>query len=444
MYNFPAPQSFPAQPQKSNSRNLWLIISGLGLAAALCLCIIALVVIFVVVKPFSAKPTPTATPRPTRTPRPTPTPTATPRPTPTLIPTPIQIALLVPLSGPVPSFGFSTRDGALLAIEEWDAKGGVLGMKIVPIVEDSQCTADPAVNAANKVIDQDKVHYIIGEVCSGASIPVSEIANAKGVVQISPISINPRVTTNADGTVKPYTFILPFNDEDQGKAMALFALGTLNAKTAFIMYDQTNDYVKVLAESFEKYFTEAGGQIVGKETYSYADTIFTTALEKVADARPDLVVLPDYYNIANLITRQAKEKGITATFIGGDGWDSPDLDTSAAAGSYFTSHYSPYEERPIVHNFVKSYGEQYKNADGTPKLPDVLAALAYDATNLMLAAIEKAGVDNPVIVKDVLAGMRFEGVTGQITFNQNHTPHKGVFVQQVIDGKIIYIETVIP
>ncbi len=91
----------------------------------------------------------------------------------------LKVAILAPLSGPVPTFGVSTRDGALLAIEEWNAKGGVLGMTIVPIVEDSQCTPDPAVNAANKVIDQDDVHYIIGEVCSKASIPVSEIANAK-------------------------------------------------------------------------------------------------------------------------------------------------------------------------------------------------------------------------------------------------------------------------
>ena len=102
----------------------------------------------------------------------------------------IKIGILSPLSGAHPTFGTSNRDGALLAIEEWNAKGGVLGAKITPVVEDSQCTADPAVNAANKVIDQDKVHYIVGEVCSSASIPVSEIVNAKHVVQISGTSTN--------------------------------------------------------------------------------------------------------------------------------------------------------------------------------------------------------------------------------------------------------------
>jgi branched-chain amino acid transport system substrate-binding protein len=102
----------------------------------------------------------------------------------------IKIAILAPLSGSVPTFGVSTRDGALLALEEWNAKGGVLGKKLEADVQDSQCEADPAVNAANKVIDQDKVHYIVGEVCSKASIPVSEIAVQKNVVQITPTSAN--------------------------------------------------------------------------------------------------------------------------------------------------------------------------------------------------------------------------------------------------------------
>ena len=267
----------------------------------------------------------------------------------------LKIAILAPLSGPVPTFGVSTRDGALQAIEEWNAKGGVLGMKIVPIVEDSQCTPDPAVNAANKVIDQDKVHYIVGEVCSKASIPVSEIANAKGVVQISGTSTNPSVVRDANGNVKPYTFVACYNDDTQGKVMAKFAAETLKAKTAFILYDQANDYVKGLAEFFEKYFTAAGGTIIGKETYTAKDTDFGTILAKVAEANPDLVVLPDYYNIVNLVTKQAKEKGITTPFIGGDGWDSPDLDAVAADGGYFTNHYSPTEARPAVATFVKNY-----------------------------------------------------------------------------------------
>ncbi len=154
----------------------------------------------------------------------------------------------------------------------WLSKNGMpraacWASKIELVVADSQCSADPAVNAANKLIDQDKVKYIVGEVCSSASIPVSEIANPKKVVQISPTSTNPTVTVDKDGNAKPYTFRACFIDPFQGLVMAKFAQGK-GYKTAFIMYDQGNDYVRGLAEAFEKSFTEMGGQIVGKETYT--------------------------------------------------------------------------------------------------------------------------------------------------------------------------------
>jgi len=356
----------------------------------------------------------------------------------------IKVAILAPLSGPVPTFGVSTRDGALMAIDEWNAKGGVLGMKIVPVVEDSQCTPDPAVNAANKVIDQDKVHYIIGEVCSKASIPVSEIVNQKNVVQISPPSTNPSVVRDAAGNVKPYTFVACFNDDTQGKVMAQFAANDLGAKKAFILFDQANDYVKGLAEYFEKYFTEAGGAIAGKETYTATDTDFSAILAKVAEANPDVIVLPDYYNVVNLVSKQAKEKGITAPFIGGDGWDSPDLDTAVAAGGYFTNHYSPAEQRDIVQNFVKKYSETYKDDQGNPRLPDALAALAYDATNMLLKAIEQTGADDAAKVKDTLAKSEFEVVSGKITFDAFHTPIKPVFINKVTDTAVEFFKQIVP
>ncbi|GAP20810.1 ABC transporter substrate-binding protein [Leptolinea tardivitalis] len=356
----------------------------------------------------------------------------------------IKIAILAPLSGPVPTFGLSTKEGATLAVKEWNDKGGVLGKKIVAIVEDSQCTPDPAVNAANKVINQDKVKYIVGEVCSKASIPVSEIANEKKVVQISGTSTNPSVVRDAAGKVKPFTFVACFNDDTQGKVIAKFAKENIKAKTAFIMLDQANDYVKGLAEYFEKYFTADGGTIVGKETYTSKDTDFSTVLAKIAEAKPDVVVLPDYYNIVNLVTKQAKEKGITAPFIGGDGWDSPDLDPKAADGGFFTNHYSPTEDREKVKTFVKNYGEAYKNDKGEPKTPDALAALAYDATNILIEAISKAGEDDATKVADTIAKGKFEAVSGSITFDEFHTPIKPVTVIAVKDGKVTFNSQVMP
>ncbi len=352
----------------------------------------------------------------------------------------IKVAILAPLSGPVPTFGVSTRDGALLAIEEWNARGGVNGMKIVPIVEDSQCTPDPAVNAANKVIDQDGVKFIIGEVCSSASIPISEIANAKKVLQISPTSTNPGVTVGSDGAVKPYTFRACFIDPFQGQVAAKFALDTLKVRTAFIMLDQANDYVRGLAEFFEKSFTEGGGQIVGKETYTGKDTDFSAILSKVAEARPDMVYLPDYYNIVNLVTKQAKEKGLTMPFMGGDGWDSSDLDNAAADGGYFTNHYSSEDTRPEVAAFIKAYGAKYEG-----KVPDALAVLAYDAANILLESIKAAGTaDDTDKVRAAMSAINFNGVSGNVTFDANNNPVKSAVVLQVKDGKVVYNSTVNP
>jgi branched-chain amino acid transport system substrate-binding protein len=357
----------------------------------------------------------------------------------------LKVAVLAPLSGPVPTFGVSTRDGALLAINEWNAKGGVLGMKITPIVEDSQCTPDPAVNAANKVINQDKVHYIIGEVCSKASIPISEIANAAKVIQVSPTSTNTAVTVDKSGATKAYIFRACFIDPFQGKVGATFATSNLKAKKAFIMFDQSNDYVKGLAEAFEATFTQLGGTIVGKESYDGAkDTDFSAILTKVKGAKPDIVYLPDYYNVVNLATKQAKAKGITAPFMGGDGWDSSDLDVKAADGGYYTNHYDASDPRPEVQDFLKAYGAAYKDDKNNAKVPDALAALAYDATNLLLTGIKNAGGDNSDKVKAALEGISFNAVSGKITYDAQHNPIKGAVIIHVKAGQKVFDSFVAP
>ena len=350
----------------------------------------------------------------------------------------VKVALLFPLSGGQVTFGESSRDGVLLAIEEWNAKGGPAGYKIEYSIEDSQCSADPARNAANKV-SSEGIKYILGEVCSSASIPVSEVAEEKGIIQISPTSTNPSVTLKGDGSTKDYVFRACFIDPFQGKVGAKFALDNLSAKTAFILLDQGNDYVRGLAENFEVSFTEGGGTVLGKETYVKEDTDFSAILAKVAEANPDVIYLPDYYNIVNLVLKQAKEKGITAPFVGGDGWDSADLDVAAADGGYFTNHYSPEDTRPIVVDWLKNYGAKYNGA-----VPDALATLAYDAANLMFSAIDKAGTTDTAVVKDILAGIEMEGVSGKITFDEFHNPIKAAVILQVKDGKVTFVDSVAP
>ncbi|MFZ3079555.1 MAG: ABC transporter substrate-binding protein [Bellilinea sp.] len=357
----------------------------------------------------------------------------------------LKVAILAPLSGPVPTFGVSTRDGALLAIEEWNAKGGVNGYTIVPIVEDSQCTPEPAVNAMNKVVDQDGVKFVIGEVCSKATIPISEIGTEKKVIVISGTSTAEAVTVDANGNTKPYTFRACFIDAFQGLVGAKFATEKLGAKTTFIMLDQANDYVKGLAEEFEKNFTAMGGTVVGKESYTAKDTDFSTILAKIAEAKPDVVYLPDYYNIVNLVTKQAKEKGITSAFLGGDGWDSADLDVVAAAGGYFTNHYSPDDPRPEVVNFLAAYGAKYKNDDGTAKVPDALATLAYDAANMLFTAMTTAGtVEDVDKVKTALEGIKIDAVSGAITLDAKHNPVKAAAILAVTAEGVKFEASIAP
>ncbi len=350
----------------------------------------------------------------------------------------LKVAILAPLSGDVATFGASTRDGALLAIEEWNAKGGVLGRQIEAVVEDSQCEAEPAASAANKVISQDQVKFIIGEVCSKASIPVSEIATANKVLQISPTSTNPKVTIDEAGNAKPTVFRACFIDPFQGTVAATFALEKLGAKTAAVLLDQGNDYVRGLAEFFRDAFEKGGGKVVVWETYTAGDTDFTAILTKVKDANPDILYLPDYYSTVNVIAAQANQMGIKAVKMGGDGWDSPQLDKAATAGGFFTNHYAPEDPRPVVQEFVKKYQAKYGS------VPDALAALAYDAANILFQAIQQAGTDDPVKVAQTMEKGTFSVVSGDISFDAQHNPKKCAVLMEVSQDKVSYRDTVCP
>ncbi len=368
---------------------------------------------------------------------------------------PLKIAILAPLSGELAAFGVSTRNGALLAIEEWNARGGVRvaaraggnrsPVEIKAVVEDSQCSPGPAAAAANKVIDKDKVRYIVGEVCSRASIPVSEIANSRGVVQISPSSTHPSVTVDASGNTRRFVFRACCTDTLQGSAGAKFARDRLGARSAFIMRDEANEYATRLAVSFEAAFSRSGGEIVGRESYTAGEADFSKILAKVAEARPDVVYLPDYYNIVNVVSRQARQRGVSARFLGGDGWHSADLDTGAARGSYFTSHYAADSPASDALRFKKAYGGRFTDAKGRPAVPDVLAAYAYDAANLLLQAIASAGVDDPQAVAAVLSRMSYSGPSGRMSgFDPQHNPVKSCLVLAVGESGVRYEATIDP
>ncbi len=346
----------------------------------------------------------------------------------------IKVAKLFPMSGDVKTFGESSSNGVDLAFDEARAEG----WEIETVLGDTKCDAQEAANVANKVINENQVSFILGAVCSSSSIPISEIANPSGVLQISPTSTNPQVTINEDGSNKEFIFRACFLDPFQGEVNASFAINDLEAESAAVLYDVGNDYVKGLAEYYKASFEEMGGEVPIFEAYTKEDTDFSALLTKVADADVDVLFLPDYYNKVNVIAKQAKEKGIEAILQGADGWDSPLLDLEAVDGGYHSNHYSPADPRPIVQNFVANYEAEF----GAP--PDALAALSYDAARVLLQAISEAGSDDPAAVKDALMAIEYEGVAGSIVFNEYGDPQKTAAINHVTGGSIEFVKFVAP
>lgn len=354
----------------------------------------------------------------------------------------LKIGLIAPLTGDVKTFGESVKNGFLLAIEEANQRGGVLGKKIEYVICDDKNDPTEAANAAYKLINQDKINAIIGSVASKASIPVSEICEQSKIVMITPTSTNPKVTVREDGTRKKYIFRACFIDPFQGKVAANFALNNLHAKTAAILYDVGNDYVKGLAEFFKESFEEGGGKVVLFESYQKDDVDFSALLTKLKQLNPDVLFLPDYYTKVGLIAKQARQLGITATLMGGDGWDSPELPKiagEAIEGGYFTNHYSPEDPRKEVQEWVKKYQEKFG------KIPDALATLAYDATILLLTAIQKANSFESEKIREALNEIKeFNTVSGKIIFDENGNPIKDAVVMQYRNGKARYVTTIRP
>ncbi len=353
----------------------------------------------------------------------------------------IKIGLITPLSGDVKTFGESVRNAFEIAVAEANAAGGVAGMKIVPFVVDDRNDPTEAANAANLLINQDRVKAIVGSVTSKTTIPVSDLAQTYKIPTITPSATNPKVTV-ADGKRKDYMFRACYTDSFQGAVMAKFSRETLKAGTAAVLYDAGNDYSKGIAEVFRDTFAKMGGTVAAYESYGKDDVDFSALLTKIKAAGPDVLFLPDYYNKVGLIAKQVREKGLKATLVGPDGWDSPDLVKvagSAIEGGYFSNHYSPEDTRPEVVAWVAKYKAKYGQT------PDALGTLAYDAANLLFDAIRKANSDDPTKIKDALAAIKgFKGVTGQFTIDRNGDPVKSAVILRMENGKQKFLTVVNP
>jgi len=353
----------------------------------------------------------------------------------------IKIGLITPLSGDVKTFGESVRNSFLIAVEEANARGGVAGMTITYVVQDDKNDATEAANVANLLVNQQRVKAIVGSVTSKTTIPVSDIIQSAKIPTISPTATNPKVTV-ADGKRKDYMFRACFIDPFQGTVMAKFSRETLKGKSAAVLFDASNDYSKGIAEVFRDAFRKQGGKVAAFESYGKDDVDFSALLTKVKSSGADVLFLPDYYNKVGLIAKQVQEKGLKVRLVGPDGWDSPDLVKiagSAIEGGYFSNHYSPDDLRPEVVAWVKKYKQKHG------QVPDALGTLAYDATNLLLEAIRKAGSDDPKKIREALASIRdFKAVSGKSTLDGNGDMIKSAAILKIEGGKQKFVMMVNP
>src|ERR1051325_9269730 len=339
----------------------------------------------------------------------------------------VRIGVFMSTTGTTANFGISSVNGIKLATEEINSAGGINGKPVELLVQDDRSDPSEAATIVTKFVNQDMVNAVIGEVASSRSLAAAPIAQNAKIPMLTPSSTNPEVTKKGD-----FIFRSCFIDPYQGAAIAQFAAKTLGAKTAAIMVDRKNDYSTGLEKVITETFTRLGGKMVATQSYQEGDQDFNAQLTSLKGANPEVIFVPGYYNDVGLIAKQARDKGITAPLIGGDGWDSEQLykiGGTALNGSYFTNHYSPYDTDPKVQKFVNDYKAKYGST------PDALAATAYDAARIMFDAIKRskslAGPD----IRDALAATKdFPGVTGTVTFNENRDAVKPIVMIEIKDG----------
>ena len=341
------------------------------------------------------------------------------------------------LTGPEAAFGISTRNGIDLALIDANEAGGVKGKKVAVRVYDDQSKPEEAASATTRLITQDKVKIILGEVASSNSLAMAPLAQDAKIPMITPSSTNPKVTEIGD-----YIFRACFIDPFQGYVMAKYARESLKFNKVAILKDVKSAYSVGLTDVFERKFTELGGKIVGTESYGKGDTDFRAQLTAIKKMKVEGLYIPGYYNDVGIIARQAKELGLKVVMMGGDGWDSDklfELGGTAVEGAFVSNHYSAEDPSPNVQNFIKKYQAKF----GT--VPDSLAALGYDAAQVAIEAMRRAPDLSGPALRDAIAQTKdFAGVAGSITMNEKRDAVKPAVVLEVKDGKFKYISTVTP
>lgn len=341
------------------------------------------------------------------------------------------------LTGSEATFGQSTDEGVRLAVEEINNAGGIKGKKIKLITMDDQGKAEEAASVVTRMIEQEKVVALIGEVASSRSLAAAPIAQSKKIPMVTPSSTNPKVTEVGD-----FIFRTCFIDPFQGTVMAKFAYETLKLKKVAVLRDVKSDYSVGLSDFFIQKYKELGGEIVADMSYQSNDVDFKAQLTQMKSKNPDGLFIPGYYTEVGLISRQARDLGMKAKLLGGDGWDSPKLSEiggKSIDGGAFSNHYSNETTDPVAVEFMNKFKSKFN------KMPDGLSAAGYDAAKVLFKAMEATGELTPQAVRDQLSKIKdHAGVTGRITINDQRNAVKSAVVVEVQGSLNKYITTVNP
>ena len=350
---------------------------------------------------------------------------------------PIRIGEYASITGKEASLGQSSHNGTMMAIDDLNAAGGVLGRPLLLITEDTQSKPGESATAAKKLISRDKVVALLGEVASSRSLEAAPVAQLAKVPMISPASTNPKVTETGN-----YIFRTCFIDPFQGPVMAKFAQEKLRAKRVALMVSNSSAYSIGLAKFFREAFTANGGTIVLEQKYAEGDKDFKAQLTAIKAAGVDAVFNPGYYNEGALIVLQARDLGLTLPIFGADSWEAEaliELGGKAIEGAYLCSHYSPADPSPRVQNFVQAYKKRFGST------PDSNASLGYDSVLVLVDAIKRAGSTDRAKIRDALAATKnFAAVTGNITIDAQRNASKNAVIIQVRNGKFEFVQSMTP
>lgn len=346
----------------------------------------------------------------------------------------ITIGGLAPLTGEVSVYGIATNNGVKIAVDEINNAGGILGKQINYVYYDEKGDVTEALNAYNKLVQNDRVAALVGDVTSKPTLAVAQRAARDKVPMITATGTADNITA-AGTNVFRTCFIDPF----QGELMASYGAKKLNGKTAAIIYNISDDYSKGLMEAFKASAKSMGINVVATEGYAKGTMDFSAQLTNIKNKNPDILFVPVYYQDVALIAVQAKKAGLAAKLLGGDGWDGvvDKIDKSqmdAINGAYFCSQYSAESADANMKAFLQKYKDTYKSE------ANQFAVLGYDAMKMMAQAITKAGSTDSAAITKALAAIDFTGLTGNIKFDSKRNPIKKAAITTIENGKYKFVE----